>query len=296
MSTDRDVTRIVRSWLEEGVTALPDRVLDSVLDQLPAHRQRRRPLWWPRREYHMNALAKTAIAAAAVLVVAILAYKLLPSNGGVGGPTPSPIVTPTPSPTAPPEVTVGSLAAGTYSYSYPDTTLTPFTVTVPNGWAMNSDGFISKGVSFEGQTGATGVALASWLITHVYADSCQWQGTLREAGSRQLLATGLAEQTGHTTSGPTDVTLGGHTASRLVLSVAADFDRSTCQSSVLRLWPDPGPDENGGHRIYPGQTTTVYAIEDSGKAMVVFTVSNDGSAAGDVAELQAILDSIHFLP
>ena len=36
MSTDRDVTRIVRSWLEEGVTALPDRVLDAVLDQVPA--------------------------------------------------------------------------------------------------------------------------------------------------------------------------------------------------------------------------------------------------------------------
>ena len=41
MSTDRDVTRIVRSWLEEGVTALPDRVLDAVLDQLPATPQRR---------------------------------------------------------------------------------------------------------------------------------------------------------------------------------------------------------------------------------------------------------------
>ena len=45
MSTDRDVTRIVRSWLEEGATALPDRVLDTVLDQLPATPQRR--AWWP---------------------------------------------------------------------------------------------------------------------------------------------------------------------------------------------------------------------------------------------------------
>ena len=35
MSPDRDTTRIVRSWLEEGVTALPDRVLDAVLDQAP---------------------------------------------------------------------------------------------------------------------------------------------------------------------------------------------------------------------------------------------------------------------
>jgi len=36
MSTDRDTTRIVRSWLDEGVTVLPDRVLDAVLDQVPA--------------------------------------------------------------------------------------------------------------------------------------------------------------------------------------------------------------------------------------------------------------------
>ena len=35
MSTDRETTRILRSWLEEGVTALPDRVLDAVLDQVP---------------------------------------------------------------------------------------------------------------------------------------------------------------------------------------------------------------------------------------------------------------------
>ena len=41
MSSDRDTTRIVRSWLEEGVTELPDRVLDAVLDELPATHQRR---------------------------------------------------------------------------------------------------------------------------------------------------------------------------------------------------------------------------------------------------------------
>ena len=49
MSTDRDTTRIVRSWLEEGVTALPDRVLDAVLDQVPATPQRRS--WWPARRF-----------------------------------------------------------------------------------------------------------------------------------------------------------------------------------------------------------------------------------------------------
>ena len=48
MSTDRDVERIVRSWMDEGVTALPDRVLDAVLDQLPATPQRRAG-WLARR-------------------------------------------------------------------------------------------------------------------------------------------------------------------------------------------------------------------------------------------------------
>ena len=41
MSTDRDTTRIVRSWLEEGRTTLPDWVRDDVLDRLPATPQRR---------------------------------------------------------------------------------------------------------------------------------------------------------------------------------------------------------------------------------------------------------------
>jgi hypothetical protein len=93
MSTDRETTRIVRSWLEDGVTVLPDRVLDAVLDQVPATPQRRS--WWPAWRFsHMNTYAKFAIAGAAVLAVAVVGYNFLPGRGGVGGPT----VTPSPSP------------------------------------------------------------------------------------------------------------------------------------------------------------------------------------------------------
>ena len=35
MRTDPEVTRSVRSWLEEGVDRVPDRVLDSVLEAVP---------------------------------------------------------------------------------------------------------------------------------------------------------------------------------------------------------------------------------------------------------------------
>jgi hypothetical protein len=93
MSTDRETTRIVRSWLEEGVTALPDRVLDTVLDQVPATPQRRS--WWPTwRSNRMNTYAKLLAAAAAVLVVAVVGYQFLPRAGGPGG---QPTITPSPS-------------------------------------------------------------------------------------------------------------------------------------------------------------------------------------------------------
>ena len=115
MSTDRETTRIVRSWLEEGVTALPDRVLDAVLDQLPATPQRRS--WWPTwRSNRMNTYAKLLAAAAAVLVVAVVGYQFLPRAGGPGG---QPTITPSPS--------AALLARGT------------FTATVGSGYTVVLD-------------------------------------------------------------------------------------------------------------------------------------------------------------
>lgn len=95
MSTDRETTRVVRSWLEEGVTRLPDRVLDAVLDRVPTTPQRRSG-WSAWRSYRMHTYAKLAAAAAAAIVVAFVGYRLLPGNGGVGG---QPTVAPSPSPT-----------------------------------------------------------------------------------------------------------------------------------------------------------------------------------------------------
>jgi hypothetical protein len=87
MSTDRDTTRIVRSWLEEGVTALPDRVLDTVLDQVPATPQRRS--WVPAWRVPMTAQMRSLLAAAAVLIIAVAGYNLLAPDEAVG-PSPGP--------------------------------------------------------------------------------------------------------------------------------------------------------------------------------------------------------------
>ena len=112
MSTDRETTRIVRSWLDEGVTKLPDRVLDAVLDQVPTTPQRRSG-WSAWRSYRMNTYAKIVAAAAAVLVVGVAAYQFLPRSGGVGGPGPT--INPSPSPSI--------LARGTFVVHEISTTL-----------------------------------------------------------------------------------------------------------------------------------------------------------------------------
>ncbi len=88
MSTERETRRVVRSWLEEGVTALPDRVLDAVLDQVPATSQRR-PLWPVRRIAEMSIYARLA-SVAAVVIVLVVGVTVM-AGGGVGGQaTPSP--------------------------------------------------------------------------------------------------------------------------------------------------------------------------------------------------------------
>ncbi len=124
MSTDRDTTRIVRSWLDEGTTAIPDRVLDAVLDQVPTTPQRR-PLWPAWRIREMNNPLKLAIAAVAVVVVAIVAITLLPGSGGVGGPGPLP----TPSESVTPTSNV-SPSASNLSAEFPDSPMQAGTYTV----------------------------------------------------------------------------------------------------------------------------------------------------------------------
>lgn len=85
MSTDRDTTRIVRSWLDEGVTVIPDRVLDAVLDQVPMIHQRR--VFWPARRFsNLNTYVRLGLIAAAVLAVAIVGIGFFGRSTNVGQP------------------------------------------------------------------------------------------------------------------------------------------------------------------------------------------------------------------
>jgi hypothetical protein len=104
MSTDRDVTRIVRSWLHEDAHEDADRVLDMVVNLVDTTPQRR-PSWLARRTPTMNSYARLGLVAAAVLAVVIVGIGLLGRSPDVGPATSSSPV-PSPSVTASPAVAV----------------------------------------------------------------------------------------------------------------------------------------------------------------------------------------------
>ena len=108
MSTDRDTTRIVRSWLKTDDYESADRVLDAVLDQLDTTPQRRATWWTAWMSPFMNTTTmRFGIGAAALLALIFLGLQLLPGSN-VGGPIVSD--EPSPSPTA--SATRGRLEPG----------------------------------------------------------------------------------------------------------------------------------------------------------------------------------------
>jgi hypothetical protein len=115
MTSDRDIERVLDHWFTERPTQVADRVFDGVADRIA--RQPQHPAWrvsW--RDVHMPSNIKPllAVAAAAVLIVAVVGYNVLPGRStGVGGPPPSASPTGSPSVSATPSVSPSANAAPT---------------------------------------------------------------------------------------------------------------------------------------------------------------------------------------
>jgi len=132
VSAERDANRIVRSWLEDGPTDLPDHIFDAVLADIPTTSQRR--LRWPAwRIPPMDTRLRIAASVAAVLIIAVIGYQFLPGTGGPGGePSPSASLSPSPSPTATPLPTAPPL-----SQTF-DSTIHGISISYPEGWTAQA--------------------------------------------------------------------------------------------------------------------------------------------------------------
>lgn len=298
MTRNDDFIDHLEGYLDEfeGSTPLPDEVRDAIRAQLPSIQQR--PAWWPAWRFpEMNTTTKIAVAAAAVVVVAIFGFGFLGPGLNVGGPdpTPEPTVTPVALPAGGPldpgtyyvaEGTPGYASWGIHSPTG------RFTFTVPaSGWARNSV-FVDKH-----HDEPNDVSLSAWIVSHVYADACNWRGTLVDVGTTvDELTSALVGQGGRDVSAPTDVVVGGFPAQRIEMTVAAGLDVATCDNAFLRSWPSAGPDESGGLGVGPGSTDVVYIVDVDGSRLVVVAGYLAPSSEQDRAELEAMVESIVLEP
>lgn len=296
MSADRDMTRIVRSWLRTDERESADRVLDNVFALLDATPQRQP--WWPaRRIADMNSIAKLAIAAAAVVAVAIVGVNLLPARGGVGTlptappPTasPSPSLAPSPSPEAvfPP---AGKLAIGRHSLTRGGIGLS---IEVPAaGWRSAQGFFIEK------EVGATpeGASFLFWDPSPlgVFADPCtQKPGPIVGPSTADLAAAVSTLAGSQLVSGPTDVTVGGQPAKHVVITIPEDAPCPAGEKG-FHLW---FADLDQGEARYVtalGETSRVWIVDVDGTRLFIEAESYKGAGPEVEQEIQKLIDSIQF--
>ena len=298
MSTERDTTRIVRSWLEEGRTTLPDWVRDDVFDRLPSTPQRRsRGTAW--RFLTMPTAAKTAIAAAAVILVAVGAFALLPRDSGPGAASPSPTTAPTTTPTAEPSAAIpfvpkfGRIDPGTYRMGEEASIV----LTIPEGWSAASGDTYPTATNIRKHRDAAG-ELGLWVDAsdriEVYPSVCG-SDPVPVGPTVDDLVTAIQAQEGSEISEPVDVAMGGRDVQRFEMSYDQGVDAATCDDGIARIWFSDASGYLASTAGVPS-TETVYMVQtDAGRIVFGFWHMDDASAA-DIAELDAIVESMRIEP
>ena len=303
MSTDRDVTRIVRSWLHEDAYEDADRVLSLVLDELDTTPQRRAG-WLARRLPPMNTYLKVGLAAAVVVLAGFIGIQLL-GGSNVGGPGPSPSASsaePTPSEPAPSATADTGLPVGSSHvlWDTPGDVGISFTIRAP-GWSGDVGGGVlckSSGCS-DPPDGAAMIAFQGYL--YVYGDPCQWSSTGPDtpATSVDELVAALAAQASRDASAPVDVTVDGYAGKSITLHVPDDAAYvggrfSDCDRGEFRSWVrDPVADSARYHQG-PGQIDELWILDVGGTLVVIDAGSYALTPAEHLAEVRAIADSATF--
>ena len=299
MTTDRETLHAIGLWLEEGRTVLPDHVLDAVLEQLPSKPQRR-PAWAVRRISHMNPIAKYAIAAAAVVVIAIVGWNFV-GTSGTTEPGGLPSITESPSPSAAPPSpaplapSTGSMEAGRYRWTSQGGDVS---FDVPDGWT-GGPGAISKNVDSQADvTLAHNLPGTTYEVTHVYSDACASENALEPIGATVDDLVAALEAQENVDVAVADVTAGSVVGKRIAIEQAASLaDRSGCRhgpEGPLQIWADEA--ETGFFALAPGFSGIAYVFEVDGDRFVFSGAYGPEASDADIAELDAIIESMEFWP
>jgi len=293
-SMGRDLGRVVGDWLSEDVTTVgSDRVLAAALVRVSTARQERgRSRLLPSTRSRSAALAWLAGAVAALVLVAVAGTALLPADdvrGRLGAAVGSPAAEESPDPRAHRHpLTVGGVELS-YLHS-----------SALARWEQLKDGlYISKNVV--GPQGAEAMILWTSFPHSEPARPCLLDPS--DASSAADLAAAVATAPGtDLVSGPTDVTVGGRSAKRVVLTILA---RSPNLEGLPSDW-EPGcdpayffgwePFDSGAFWLdtLPGDTIRVWIIEVEGTLLFIQAETRPDAGSRVEQEIDEVIASVRF--
>lgn len=266
----------------------------------------------------MNAYAKIAVAAAAVLIVAVVGYNLLPGRStGVGGPGPSAssTVTPASSPSTSPAATpAGSvvdipdadtvLSPGRYRWRpFADEPTLSLVAEIPDGWrSVGSLGMTVLG----GTNGPDGMGIAFQRTDALFSDACHWDpkgtrtfpqpGDVTVGPTVDDLVAALRSNTSYTSSTASPVTIDGFKGQELELQLPAQV--ATC---------DEEQGSDGHFIVFPGKDGGLYAqgssnrwrtyiLDVEGTRLIIVVLDYEGTPQAEVDAARAIVESLQITP
>lgn len=315
MTTNRDLERLLDAWFADGPNEVADRVIDDVADRI--ERQPQQPAWRLRWRTPMSPTYKLGAAAAAVIIVAVLGYNLLPRQPSTGGgpiasesPTAGATVTPTSTPTATgiqeaPD-TGGPLDPGRWRFHpVPGATLS-VVADIPAGW-LALEGALGIENAAATNSPPSGIAILFQMPAHgIFSDPCHWDfdgtGTSEQDGDVNVgpavadLTGALRANTSFTSSTPAPVAFGSYSGQTLELRFPADLDPATCDveagqtEGVYRVFPD------GIHSQGKANIWRMSIVDVGGTRIVAMIEYFPGTAPETLAEAEAIVESFEFTP
>lgn len=181
----------------------------------------------------------------------------------------------------------GELEAGTYPIDGLDGPPLDITVTVPDGWEGLAGFAVLK----------NDVSLGFWIVENLYVDPCHASLGLMDPPPGPTvhdLATALAAQPLRNGTDPAPIEIDGHPGETVTLEVPVDADLSACDDDEYGSWSS---EEHGarGHQT-PGERDRIMIVDVDGIRLVIDASTFPGSSAGDVAQLQSVIDSIQLAP
>ena len=279
MSTDRDTTRIVRSWLKTDEYESADRVLGAVLDQLDTTPQRRATWWTAWASPFMNTTTmRVGIGAAALLALGYLGLQLLPGSNA-GGPIASDEASPSVSATEGAWNSGAALEEGRNELVLDDVRLS---IEVPRGWRKTEfEGMINYSPPSNGHWPWIGLL---WNFDSVADDPCAASAT-RVGPTVDDLANGLTTIPGTDASEPSDTTIGGVPAKFVELTIN---DEIGCPPNSFFLY---GPDSAWPNSVET--TIRVWVFELAGTRYVIHSdqVGDDPRISDMIID---VVESIEF--